>query len=181
MHREQRDFCEQVKRIFPSMFKEKKVLDVGSLDVNGTNRYLFEECKYTGLDLGEGKNVNVVCPGHLYNELDGSFDTIISTECFEHDIHFPETLKNIIRLLRSGGLFLFTCGTIGRAEHGTSKTDSVDSPFTSKIKNWCNYYGVVTENQVRNIIEMDKIFVLYKFDVNPIFCPGDIRFWGIKK
>ena len=181
MHREQKDFCEWIKRQFPNMFHQKRVLDIGSLDVNGTNRYLFEECEYTGLDLGEGKNVDVVCPAHLFLESDGYFDTIISTECFEHDMHFHKSLKNIVRLLRPGGLFLFTCGTTGRPRHGTVDTDCGDSPFTSKIKDWENYYGVVREETVRKIIDIDTIFVLYSFHLDPIFCPGDIRFWGIKR
>jgi len=180
MHREQRDFCEMVKRNFPYMFQRKRVLDVGSLDVNGTNKYLFEECEYKGLDLGEGKNVDIICPVHLYNAPDNSFDTIISTECFEHDMYFDLSIKNIIRMLRSGGLFLFTCATVGRPKHGTIDTESNDSPFTVKIEKRKNFYKVVTEEDIRKVVDIDKIFVLYQFHTDSSFCPGDIRFWGIK-
>ena len=181
MHKEQRDFCEQVKRQIPYMFCRKKILDVGSLDVNGTNRYLFEACNYTGLDLGEGKNVDVVCPIHLYMEQDNFFDTIISTECFEHDMYFKESIKNIVRMLRPGGLFLFTCGTTGRPRHGTADTESGDSPFTAEIEGWKDFYGEITEKSVRESIDVNETFLLYQFHLDSIFCPGDIRFWGIKK
>ena len=37
-HKEQRDFCFRVKNIYPDFFKNKKVLDIGSLDVNGNSK-----------------------------------------------------------------------------------------------------------------------------------------------
>ena len=54
-HIEQIIFCIKVKNMFPSYFKNIDVLDVGSLDLNGSNRYLFENCRYTGIDIGPGK------------------------------------------------------------------------------------------------------------------------------
>jgi hypothetical protein len=41
-HKEQRDYFESVKKRFPEAFVNKKVLDIGSYDLNGTNEYLFE-------------------------------------------------------------------------------------------------------------------------------------------
>jgi hypothetical protein len=84
-----------VKQTYPSYFKNKKVLDIGSLDVNGNNRFLFENCEYIGIDVGEGPNVDVITPGHLYNGDDESFDVVISTEVFEHDMFYEQTIKNI--------------------------------------------------------------------------------------
>ena len=120
-HIEQRDFCFGVKDKYPEFFKNKKVLDIGSLDINGSNRDLFENCNYTGLDVGEGKNVDIISIGHLFNGPDNHFDTIISTEVFEHDMFYEETIKNVMRMLKPGGLFLFTCGAPGRPEHGTRR------------------------------------------------------------
>jgi hypothetical protein len=39
-----------------------RVLDVGSYDVNGSYRHLFDKSKYhyTGLDMEEGPNVDIV-------------------------------------------------------------------------------------------------------------------------
>ena len=68
-HREQRFFCEAVRNTFPQYFNGKKVLEVGSLDINGSIRDLFQNCEYTGIDLGEGKGVDVICPGHLYRKV----------------------------------------------------------------------------------------------------------------
>ena len=51
-HKAQREFCDSVRVKYPEMFKGKKVLDVGSLDNNGNNRFLFENCEYIGIDVG---------------------------------------------------------------------------------------------------------------------------------
>lgn len=177
-HPEQQQWCLKVKQKFPAKFcKHPVVLDVGSLDINGNNRYLFE-CDYTyiGIDIGEGPNVTYVSKGH---EFDPSiqFDIVISTECFEHDQHWKETIKNCIRLLKPGGLFLFSCATTGRQEHGTSRTTPQDSPFTHKEFN--DYYMNLTEYDIRQIQGFDDSFSEMKFGTNNN--TKDLYFYGIKK
>ena len=58
MHKEQTDWCIAVKEQYHWYFKEKHVLDVGSHDVNGNNRFLFEDCWYIGVDAEDGPGVN---------------------------------------------------------------------------------------------------------------------------
>ena len=65
-HTNQILYCESVKTKYPQFFKNVKVLDIGSLDINGSNRYLFEDCDYLGIDVGEGRNVDLVCVGHEF-------------------------------------------------------------------------------------------------------------------
>ena len=50
-HKAQREFCDSVRNKYSDMFKGKKVLDIGSLDNNGNNRFLFDDCEYLGIDL----------------------------------------------------------------------------------------------------------------------------------
>jgi SAM-dependent methyltransferase len=176
-HLQQIQFCQAVKIKYPKYFKDRKVLDVGSLDINGCNRYLFDDCIYFGLDIAEGKNVDIVCKGHEYAELDESYDTIISTECFEHDMFYEKTLQNIVRLLRPGGLFIFTCATTGREEHGTARTAPFTSPFTSQIPEWANYYKNLTEEDVRKALNIEEIFKGHQFLVKDT----DLQFIGFKK
>lgn len=69
-----------------------KILDVGSFDVNGSYKTLFEGTKvdYLGLDVIQGTNVDYV-PKDPYNWIDledESFDYIISGNTFEH-IEYP--------------------------------------------------------------------------------------------
>jgi SAM-dependent methyltransferase len=173
-HREQREWCELVKYAHDEFFVGTSVLDIGSLDINGNNRYLFEQCNYTGIDIGDGPNVDVVCSGHLFKS-DDLFDVVISTECFEHDEHWQQTLKNVINnLLKDGGLFLFSCAAPGRPEHGTKRTSPKDSPFTN------DYYRNLSEADIRSVLNCDEIFSNYKFKTRIDF-PQDLYFYGIKK
>lgn len=173
-HAEQIEWCNLVKVAHPEYFHGVTVLDVGSLDINGNNCYLFEQCDYTGIDIGEGANVDEVCSGHEY-KTKTKFDVVISTECFEHDSHYADTLRNICnKLLKKGGLFIFTCATEGRPEHGTKRTSPKDSPFTT------DYYKNLTEADIRAEVDIDKIFTQYKFKARTTF-PQDLYFYGIKK
>ena len=172
-HKEQREYCTRIKDEFPEHFNGVDVLDCGSLDINGNNRYLFSNYTYVGLDVGKGKNVDLVCPTHLHNAAYESYSFIISTECFEHDKHYKESIKNIVGMLKSGGMFLFTCATTGRAEHGTTATSPDDAPFTN------DYYKNLTEEDIRAVIDIDEVFSEYALEVDNKH--KDLNFYGIKK
>jgi len=176
-HIEQQDFLTHVRDKFPNMFENCRVLDIGSLDINGNNRYLFTNYEYVGLDIGWGNNVDVVCRGHEYND-DKLFDVVVSSECFEHDEFWELTIKNAIRLLKPNGMFLFTCATIGRPEHGTQRTSPTDSPFTSNLVN--DYYKNLNQEDIRRVLDFDDIFLEYSFQ-SRLTWPQDLYFWGIKK
>ena len=176
-HKEQVAFCKKIRDKKPEYFNKVSVLDCGSLDINGNNRYLFTESYYIGLDVGEGKNVSVVCPTHKYRALDGEFDFIVSTECFEHDMHYKKSFRNIIRMLAPGGMFLFTCATTGRAEHGTADTSPIDAPLLNG--EWQDYYKNLTQADLEVFIDFDEVFSEYYFEVDEIH--KDLNFYGIKR
>lgn len=176
-HEEQKIFLSYVKNKYPEKFQNCRVLDIGSLDINGNNRYLFENYEYVGLDIGMGENVDVVCRGHEYKD-DVKFDVVVSSECFEHDEFWPLTIKNGINLLKQGGIFAFTCAAPGRPEHGTKRTSPSDSPFTSQLET--DYYRNLDESIVRSEIEIDNYFSEYEFQIRETW-PQDLYFWGIKK
>lgn len=180
-HPQQKAFCERVKASHPNFFKNKRVLDVGSLDINGNNRFLFEDCSHIGIDIGPGKNVDIVSVAHEFAAPDESFDVIISTECFEHDMHYEKSIKNIMRLLTSDGMFIFTCATTGRPEHGTRRSDeSVNAPLLADAGDeWADYYKNLTEQDIREVLDIDQVFKEYSFEVEPD--AHDLYFWGIKK
>lgn len=178
-HQNQVNFCKWVKANHPRYFKDVSVCDIGSLDINGNNHYLFENYTYTGVDVGEGKNVTVISEGHNYKPTDVTYDIVISTECFEHDKNYRATLLNCIALLKSGGMFLFTCATTGRLEHGTRRTRSGDSPLTVEMGDWADYYKNLTEQDIREVFAPDEHFSESFFGVdNDVH---DLYFFGIKK
>lgn len=171
MHKETIDFMAKVKTLFPGYFENKRVLDVGSQDINGTNNYLFENCLYLGMDLGQGKNVHIVSHVADYISYE-EFDTIVSTNAFEHDARYDESMIAITTsLLKPNGLFAFSCASTGFQEHGTTATSPGDSPFTN------DYYKNLTEADIREAIDIDEYFFLYEFSV----VNSDLQFWGVKK
>ncbi len=178
-HFQQIDFCLSVKKLFPHYFSNRLVVDIGSLDINGNNQYLFENCLYCGVDLMDGKNVDFSVKGHEFHLPNGSVDVIISTECFEHDRFYSLTLKNIVRMLRPGGMFMFTCATTGRPEHGTSRSNPEDAPYIQSDDEWKDYYKNLEEDDVRTVLDVELIFEKYQFSINDE--THDLYFWGVKK
>lgn len=84
------------------------VLEVGSRDVSGNIRDLFVEKDYTGSDMLDGKNVDVVVNGHdLAKHFKGKqFDLVFCFDTLEHDDAFWETIKNIYEVIKPGGWFV---------------------------------------------------------------------------
>jgi hypothetical protein len=85
-----------------------RILDVGSLDVNGTYRELFARPPwvYTGVDMAAGNNVDIVLrTPYVWREVaSGSADVVISGQAFEHIEYFWVTMLEIARVLTNGGL-----------------------------------------------------------------------------
>lgn len=88
--------------------RQLSVLDVGSMDVNGSYRTLFDDpaWSYTGVDMAPGAGVDKVLPGPYdwSNIQTASFDVVVSGQAFEH-IEYPwVTILEVARILRPGGL-----------------------------------------------------------------------------
>jgi len=83
--------------------QNKKILDVGSYDVNGTMKPIFEQGQYIGLDMEKGPNVDIVGKSHEIPFINNFFDIVISSSCFEHDDMFWISFKEMCRVLKPGG------------------------------------------------------------------------------
>jgi len=176
-HPEQKEFVEKVKNRYPDMFNKKKVVDFGSLDINGSNKEHFTDCEYTGVDIGEGKNVDVISKCHEFESSD-LFDVVITTEMLEHDMYWEKSLKKMVELLKKKGLLLITCATTGRPSHGHSTADPDSSPFTSAIPKWGTYYKNLTEEDIAPFLNPSENFLEFEHSVNEEH--KDYQFWGIK-
>ena len=84
------------------------IYDLGSLDVNGSYRPLFDEVawQYRGMDMSPGKNVDMVLknPYHWSEVKSNTVDVIISGQAFEHMDYFWVTMLEVARVLKVGGL-----------------------------------------------------------------------------
>ena len=88
--------------------REGKILDVGSYNVNGCYKEIFEENRfdYRGLDMESGPNVDIV-PSKTYDwqEIENDqFDVVVSGQALEHIEFFWVTFAEIIRVTKEGGL-----------------------------------------------------------------------------
>lgn len=175
-HLQQFEFIEHVKKTYIDFFKNKTVLEIGSLNINGSVRQFFDNCFYIGIDIATGQDVDIVCLGHEYKAPDNTFDVVISTECFEHDPYWELTFLNMIRMCKQNGLVIFTCATTGRPEHGTVNNDPKASPLTIQ-KGW-NYYKNLTEQDFDKF-DLGKKFTEFQFFRNYIH--HDLYFYGFKK
>ena len=80
------------------------VLDVGSLDINGSYRPLFPNTTYHGLDIQSGDNVDIVAENpYCWDIRNNTYDCVVSGQTFEH-IKYPEkTINEINRVLKTNG------------------------------------------------------------------------------
>lgn len=181
MHDQARQFTLFCQKQFPSSFSGKIVFDIGSGDINGNNRFLFDEkCVYAGNDVFAGNNVTLVMKTKDLPFAEHSFDTIISTECFEHDPEYALSFKRIVSVLKKGGLFVFTCASLGRPEHGTLRTSPEASFGTiGNVEGWSTYYKNLTFDDFDSIVDVKATFQYYASYYNAI--SQDLYFWGIKK
>jgi|SRR5665647_2005889 len=169
MHAEVKKYCESVKQRFPDYFTDKAVLDCGSLDINGNNRYLFEKCSYIGIDICKGPNVDIIAQVHQFC-VGQIYDVVISTEMLEHDCHCKNSLLNMCYLTKHSGLLMFTAAGTGRAEHGTTERLPDDSPETH------DYYCNITAQMITEALNLD---LFSWFEIS--YIDTDIRFAGIKR
>lgn len=172
MHDAQVEFCRSIWHKFFDHFTNSYVLDCGSLDINGNNRYMFHGCFYIGVDIKTGKNVHMKSLIHKVAFVDSVFDVVLSTNAFEHDKHWKASLKTMVRILKPGGLMFFTCGRAWH-EHGTDKKSPHASPATR------NYYRNLNEKLIRRTILVGEIFSEYEFSTSRD--GRDLFFWGVKK
>jgi len=84
-----------------------KIIDIGSQDVNGSYKALFEysNWQYTGCDMVEGSNVDLVLEDiYSWKEIpSNSYDVVISGQAFEHIEFFWVTMCELARILKPGG------------------------------------------------------------------------------
>ncbi|MBL8487512.1 MAG: methyltransferase domain-containing protein [Rhodocyclaceae bacterium] len=174
-HPQQMFFVASVKQFLPEFFRGRKVLEVGSLNINGSVRPLFEECDYLGLDVGQGPGVDLVCRGEDHGAPAGSYDVVISCEMMEHNPNWRETWLNMIRLLRHDGLMVMTCASRGRRRHGTPDTDPAASPLT--VGQGLAYYRNLEAEDFSGLANLDAWFPVWAFFNDDV--SHDLYFLGV--
>jgi len=106
---------DQMRRLITTYLKQDamlSILDVGSFDVNGTYKPLFDTpgWKYTGADIVPGRNVDLVlAPEHGWGampEVEDMFDVVVSGQVMEHVLNPFKFAADIGRACKVGGTCL---------------------------------------------------------------------------
>lgn len=178
MHQQVIGFCTFIYENFKEYFENKIAHEIGSGDINGNIQYLFKNCTITGNDVFNSPNTTIISKTSELPFDNASFDTIFSTECFEHDPEFELSIKKIIHLLKDNGLFFFTCASEGRPEHGTRRTSPGDSyGAIGNIEGWADHYKNIKFDDFKEVCDIN-IFTNYQSYYNSE--TKDLYFWGIK-
>lgn len=174
-HEQQNRFIKRVRHLWPDHFHDVRVLEIGSLDINGSVRQFWTNSDYLGVDVGPGPGVDVVCAGQELRHPTAHYDVTISTECFEHNPRWLETFQNMIRMTRSQGLVIFTSATTGRPEHGTARTTPQDSPWT---QHW-DYYENRCREDFERALDLGQWFEIIEWSWDHQH--HDLYFWGLRR
>lgn len=100
----------------------KRVLEIGSLDINGSTRKCIEfwqPAEYVGVDIEEGPGVDLVCDAEKLIDIfsEESFDVVFSTELLEHVVNPKTVISNMKRLCKRNGTILLTTRSYGFVFH----------------------------------------------------------------
>lgn len=175
-HIDQLKFIKEFKEfyIINNFNKDINVLEIGSLDVNGNIRNLFDFTnEYTGIDLEKGPNVDLVLNGTNINELNTNFDIIISCECFEHAKDWKLIFEKMCQISKPNSFIVISVASTGRVEHGTERSGNWQSPGNKD-----DYYLNLTKKDFIKNFNLKKIFSnhFFFYNVNSY----DLYFVGIK-
>lgn len=93
------------------------ICDIGSFDINGSFKPIFEKHNYIGLDIVNGNNVDIVSELYKYPFKDNTFDVIISGSTVEHVEDIFLWIEEIERITKSHGFVCIVAPTQFKIEH----------------------------------------------------------------
>jgi len=146
--------------------RPKRVLEIGSMDTNGSPRQYFPDSQYIGIDIKPGKGVDMVMPAqdisiHFFMD---HFDAVLCLYVLEHVDYCWIILDKIDKVLSKHGYLYIAVPGIGFPVHSRPKD-----------------YWRFTEYAVRDVIMKDYMIISLehgksKFGKYPI-----INCLGVKK
>jgi len=101
----------------------REILEIGSRIANASIRPVLTSlvpASYTGVDIGPGPGVDVVCRAEEVNKRFGDerFDCVIATEVLEHIENWQTAIHAMKLVLKIGGIMLITTRSRGFDYHG---------------------------------------------------------------
>ncbi len=142
------------------------VVEIGARDINGSIRDLFVDAQYTGLDIADGRGVDVVADGSTWRP-PAPVDCVVTCEVLEHTRAAGAIISNAYKMLKPGGVFIATMAAPPRAAHS-----AIDGGGPRPGE----YYRNVTEAQLAWWVR----WAGWEGFVIDADTPTDIYVWAIK-
>jgi len=103
--------------------RPKRVLEIGSMDTNGSPRQYFPESEYIGIDIKPGKGVDYVIPVQDigFHFFMNQFDAVLCLYVLEHIDDLWVGFNQIDRALSKHGYLYITVPGIGFPVHSRPK------------------------------------------------------------
>ncbi len=118
---------------------DDRLLELGSLNINGTARSYLHAKAWVGIDQTSGDDVDIVCKATETLFWPSAFDVILSTSMLEHDPNWRESLSHNLQWLRPGGLLFLSWGAEGNLHHLPEPWASVPG---ADVQQWAKDAGI---------------------------------------
>lgn len=159
-----------------------RVLEIGSLNINGSLRDLFlDQSNYWGIDVQDGPGVDEVADARTWSGFtSGGYDLVLCAEVLEHQYDWRGIINQSAFHTADDGYFIMTAAGVGRHPH-SAKTgwhlehgqyDEQPHDITDELE----YYKNITEYDLSDCLE-DVGFRHWN-----ITTPGeDIQCWATRR
>jgi SAM-dependent methyltransferase len=143
MHREAYQFVEMVVSSLPL---RKRVLEIGSRNINGSVRPLFMGAEYLGIDTAAGLGVDETADGAQFQP-GQALDTVVCCEVLEHTESAADIIGNSLRILQPGGVLIVTCAAPPRAPHSAVDGGALQpgeyyqNIYPKQLQHWTEHWG----------------------------------------
>ncbi len=122
----------------PRDTSKDKVLDIGSLNINGSTRPFFAAAQsYTGIDRRDGPGVDIVREAKDFQP-DDEYTVVVCCEVLEHAENMDDVVACAWRSLVGGGLFISTAAGPDREPHDENGVPTTTAHYTAIDKRLLN-------------------------------------------
>lgn len=119
MHSGNEEWLTDLRKQYPQCFDARaKVLEIGSLDINGSIRSFFKDCtQYVGVDKIAGPGVDVVADAAAIDFALRGFNVGVCFSVFEHTPDGFAILRNLVKAMNPPAYIILCWGAEGNNWH----------------------------------------------------------------
>lgn len=117
MHKGNVEWLMSIQERYGEFLANSRLLEIGSLNVNGTSRTYLKTKQHIGIDVLAGNCVDVQCDAEQTQFDPNEFDVLLSISMMEHNPRWREGLTHNLQWLRPHGLIVLSWGAEGNTKH----------------------------------------------------------------